>query len=331
MKRRASREIEVFSMSAIDLFAAAMGAFALLAIILLPYYQNELREKTPDNAIAELLRAAEDSSVETEEKKKALEIKRSAMAQNVSDIKSDAQELLNKLRAAEQSLLEKKAAATPPPAVVAPEPVEEEPGPLPEPATVSFRFLGMNTTADDVVVAMDLSRCMGGHEASVTKAVERIVLSLQDNHAVKIAGFQQTDAGTRLRQWPTDGGLRQINAGGTKTAAISYAKGLTKEFGGSASMLDAFDKLLVGPGQAIFLVSDGLPNPRANDGLSPKRLITEITRRNTALGDRKKEIHSVVVGNYFDYRGTVEFMEDLAAKNNGQFMALASTSAGVCD
>ena len=118
MKRRASREIEVFSMSAIDLFAAAMGAFALLAIILLPYYQNELRENTPENAIAELLRAALDSSVETEEKKKALEIKRSAMARNVSDIKSDAQELLNKLRAAEQSLLEKKAAATPPPAVV---------------------------------------------------------------------------------------------------------------------------------------------------------------------------------------------------------------------
>ena len=100
MKRRASREIEVFSMSAIDLFAAAMGAFALLAIILLPYYQNELRENTPENAIAELLRAAQDSSVETEEKKKALEIKRSAMARNVSDIKSDAQELLNNLRAA---------------------------------------------------------------------------------------------------------------------------------------------------------------------------------------------------------------------------------------
>ena len=75
MKRRASREIEVFSMSAIDLFAAAMGAFALLAIILLPYYQNELREKTPENAIAQLLRAAQESSVETEEKKKALEIK----------------------------------------------------------------------------------------------------------------------------------------------------------------------------------------------------------------------------------------------------------------
>lgn len=327
MKRRASREIEVFSMSAIDLFAAAMGAFALLAIILLPYYQNELREKTPDNAIAELLRAAQESSVETEEQKKALEIKRSAMAKNVSDVKSDAQDLLNKLRAAEQSLLEKQAAATPPPAVVVPEPIEDKPGPLPEPATVSFRFLGMNTTADDIVIAIDMSRCMGGHEASVNKAVERIVLSLQDNHAVKIVGFQQTDAGPRVRQWPGTGRLRQINAGGTKTSAIDYARGLTRQFGGSASMLDAFDEMLAGPGQAIFLVSDGLPNPRANDGLSPNQLIREITRRNNG----RKEIHSVVVGNYFDYRGTVEFMENLAARNNGQFMALASTSAGVCD
>jgi len=327
MKRRRERTIEVFSMSAIDLFAAAMGAFALLAIILLPYYQNELREKTPENAIAQLLRAAEESSVETVEKKKALEIKRSAMARNVSDIKSDAQELLNKLRAAEQSLLEKQAAATPPPAVVVPEPVEEEPGPSPEPATVSFRFLGLNTTADDVVVAVDMSRCMGGHEKSINKAVSRIIRSLQDNHAVKIVGFQQTDSGAKIRQWPASGGLRQINAGGTKTGAIDFTKGLTSQFGGSASMLDAFDKMFNGPGQAIFLVSDGLPNPRANEGLRSRSLVNEITRRNNG----RKEIHSVVVGNYFDYRGTVDFMEDLAARNRGQFMALASTTAGVCD
>lgn len=327
MKRRNERNIEVFSMSAIDLFAAAMGAFALIAIILLPYYQNELREKTPDNAISQLLRAAQESSVETEEQRKALEIKRSAQRQNVSDIKSDAQELLERLRAAEAALLEKQASATPPPATPVPDPIAEEPGPTPEPATVSFRFLGMKTTADDIVVAIDMSRCMGGHEASVNKAAERIILSLQDNHAVKVVGFQQTDRGPQIRQWPASGGLRQINAGGTKTGAINFSKGLTRQFGGSASMLDAFDKMLAGPGQAIFLVSDGLPNPNANDGLTPNRLADEISRRNNG----RKEIHSVVVGNYFDYRGTVEFMERLAARNNGQFMALASTSAGICD
>jgi len=168
---------------------------------------------------------------------------------------------------------------------------------------------------------------MGGHEKSVNKAVERIISSLQDNHAVKVVGFQQTDSGAKIRQWPSSGGLRQINVGGTRAAAIDFSKGLTRQFGGSASMLDAFDKMINGPGQAIFLVSDGLPNPSANDGLRSNSLVREITRRNNG----QKEIHSVVVGNYFDYRGTVEFMENLAARNSGQFMALASTSAGICD
>ena len=92
-------------------------------------------------------------------------------------------------------------------------------------------------------------------------------------------------------------------------------------------MLDAFKKIINGPGEAVFLVSDGLPNPRANNGLSPSRLAQEITR----LNNGRKEIHTVVVGNYFDYSGTVEFMERLAGQNDGQFMALASTQNGICD
>ena len=58
MKKRA-RDIEIFSLSSIDLFAAAMGAFALLTIVLLPYYQKEIVQRTPDNAIADLLREIE--------------------------------------------------------------------------------------------------------------------------------------------------------------------------------------------------------------------------------------------------------------------------------
>lgn len=38
MRRRKSREINIFSMSALDLFASALGAFILIAIIALPYY-----------------------------------------------------------------------------------------------------------------------------------------------------------------------------------------------------------------------------------------------------------------------------------------------------
>jgi len=327
MKRRSAKEIEVFSMSAIDLFAAAMGAFALLAIILLPYYQKEIRENTPENAISDLLRAAEDSQIETMEKKKALEAKRSAAAQNVSDIKSEAQKLLAALRGAEAALLEKKAAAIPP-AVPEPEPIEEEPAPSPTPekAKITFSFLGMKTKKDDIVVALDMNRCLGGHEESVKKATSRIINSLQDNHSMRIMGFQQTDSGPQTRIWPTAERLKRVSSS-SKREAIRFSSNLTNSFGGSASMLDAFTKMINGPGEAIFLVSDGLPNPRANNGLSPARLAQEITR----LNGGRKEIHTVVVGNYFDYSGTVEFMESLAGRNNGQFMALASTRNGVCD
>ena len=42
MKRR-SREISIFSMSALDLFASALGAFILLAIVVFPYFPNTSR------------------------------------------------------------------------------------------------------------------------------------------------------------------------------------------------------------------------------------------------------------------------------------------------
>lgn len=327
MRKRADREVNVFSLSAVDLFAAAMGAFALLAIILLPFYQKEIRERTPENALSDLLRAAQDSSVETEEQRKALEAKRSAATQAVSDIQSEAEKLLAELRGVEAALLEKKAEVQR--AIPEPEPIEEDPAPQddPEPSLVSFRFLGMKTRADDIAIALDMNRCMAGHEPSIRRAVDRIIDSLQDNHALQIVGFQQTDSGPRQQIWPSSGGLRNINAQGTQAQAKQFTARLTQQFGGSASMLDAFRTLISGPGQAIFLVSDGLPNPRANDGLTPNRLVSAITR----LNNGRKEIHTVVVGNYFDYEGTVEFMEDLAGQNDGQFMALASPDTGVCD
>jgi hypothetical protein len=36
-----------------------------------------------------------------------------------------------------------------------------------------------------------------------------------------------------------------------------------------------------------------------------------------------KEIHAVTLGDYFKYRGTIEFMESLAKNNAGGFLALS--------
>lgn len=47
MKRK-DRELNVFSMSALDLFASALGAFILITLVLMPYYLK--RTPTPDPA-----------------------------------------------------------------------------------------------------------------------------------------------------------------------------------------------------------------------------------------------------------------------------------------
>ncbi len=73
------------------------------------------------------------------------------------------------------------------------------------------------------------------------------------------------------------------------------------------------------PAEAIILISDGLPNPAYNGGLPPRALIQDIVLSNT----RGVEIHAVTLGDYFKYKGTVEFMENLARANSGGFLALA--------
>ncbi len=323
MKRRPPRDIEIFSLSAIDLFAAAMSAFALLTIVLMPYYQKELKERTPENNIADQARAAELSKEETEIRRKALEEQVQAATAALSEIKSDAQNKLAEFIAAEEALEEKQAAYER--AIEQPEPEKEEPAPEEKPSLVSFRFLGMKTTKRRILVALDMNRCMGGHEPIVQDALKRIIDSLQKEHELAVVGFQQTNAGFRMRNWPSSG-LRAVDAGAQREA-IQFANSLTSGFSGSSPMLSAFDQMLSGPADAIFLVSDGWPNPRFNNNIPPNRLAQAITQRNT----QGKEIHTVVVGSYFDYPGAVDFMSTLAEQNGGEFMALASSRGGVCD
>ena len=62
MKRR-NREIGVFSMSALDLFASALGAFILLTVVIFPYFPNTgMAERADlDQALERLREAAADN------------------------------------------------------------------------------------------------------------------------------------------------------------------------------------------------------------------------------------------------------------------------------
>lgn len=62
-----NREINIFSMSALDLFASALGAFILIAIVLMPYYLR----MDPD-AVQELQSALAEAQTELNEARAAM-------------------------------------------------------------------------------------------------------------------------------------------------------------------------------------------------------------------------------------------------------------------
>ena len=63
--KRPSRELNIFSLSALDLFASAMGAFILITVILFPYYQQNskiVQELQEAKAQAEAAKAERDKA-----------------------------------------------------------------------------------------------------------------------------------------------------------------------------------------------------------------------------------------------------------------------------
>ena len=75
MKSR-SREINVFSMSALDLFASALGAFILISIVLMPYFL-----RLSDEQVAQLQQDLEEAQASLSETRRQLEQAEGALQQ----------------------------------------------------------------------------------------------------------------------------------------------------------------------------------------------------------------------------------------------------------
>ena len=109
MKQR-NREINIFNMSALDLFASALGAFILITLILLPYFPN--LDPTPVKEELEKTQAGLEKSRAGLEKSQA-ELEKSQAELDAA--KAEAQELQARLaesKSREQALQKKLKAAT---------------------------------------------------------------------------------------------------------------------------------------------------------------------------------------------------------------------------
>ncbi|HMB61286.1 MAG TPA: hypothetical protein VKN35_15340 [Xanthomonadales bacterium] len=310
--RSRNRGFEVFSLSAIDLFASAMGAFIVISIILMPDYQKEVRSQGDLEFLEQLRGKTQAELNETELGRESLLEALKAAQSRQRELESQEDVISSEL----QSLLAQKQARNdqPPPPPPEPEEMEDE---IPS-KEVSFRFLGLKTKKTRILFLVDMNKFLSEHESLVRDTVLRAIDSLQPGYQFGILGFQQLDSGPRYFRWPEGDGLARVSSS-SRSKAIRFLNGLAGEFRGSSSLLDAFDQSFDIPADAVILISDGLPNPEFNENLSPSRLVRNITLANT----RNREIHTVTLGDYFKYQGTVEFMEALARANSGSFLALA--------
>lgn len=306
------RSYGVFSLSAIDLFASSMGAFIIIAIIMMPDYQKEAQlVKHLDYIKAETgqTQAELDKTVtglaSARKAIAAANTRQRELAAEEDIVSSELKTVLARLQARRDQ---------PPPPAPSRAQTEEKTGSN----LVTFRFLGLKTDKTRILFLIDMNKYLSQYDELVWRTVGRALDSLKPGYEFAILGFQQLDSGPSYHRWPADGSLAVMSRR-NRIAALHFVNGLSGEFAGGSSLMGAFKLAFNSPADAVVLLSDGLPNPVFNDNLPPRLLAEDITVANT----RHVEIHTVTIGDYFKYKGTVEFMQNLARANSGGFLALA--------
>jgi len=307
--RRPNRETSVFTTSAVDLFASALGAFILLVMLLFPFYRNEgddsayarildIMEQRDLNAgeLAELLASRKQSQSELEQ----LNLVNRGIEQRISRKRTLLADLKSQL--AERPTPE-------------PEPVEEivpEVEPSPRVATDEFSILGLASNAKSFVIVIDMSGSMMAYSDLMIKSVLEILEPLDETNKLAILGYQG-DPSPVLWNYPGPDTLMQGTPENLRQAR-EFARGLTNRFAGSTPTHAALKAALQFKPDAIILMSDGQPDN------NPNFIIQDITNENRFT---RIEIHTVAIGDYTSNRGLVMFLQTLAQNNYGDFVGVS--------
>jgi hypothetical protein len=304
------RNTAVFSTSAIDLFASALGAFILLVMILFPYYRNEGSDdaysKTEDIMEQRRLAAGQieellsDQTVAQSELQDQNEVNRGVEAQ-ISRIRKEMADIKTQL------------AEIP---VPVPEPVEEiieEPEPEALRPGVEFSLLGLATEAKSFVIVIDMSGSMISYTDLMIKSVLEVLEPLNESNQFAIIGYQGNPS-PLIWSYPDTSGLIQATPANLQDAR-NFTQSLARRFAGSTPTHYAvLTAMQYKDAQAIVLMSDGEPDN------SPGFILQDIGSLNRY---EKKEIHTVAIGDYTQNRGLVMFLQGLAQQNGGDFVGVS--------
>ena len=303
------RNIAVFSTSAIDLFASALGAFILLVMILFPYYMNEGSDnsfsKTED--IMELRRLA---SGKIEDLLAAQTVAQSEL-QDQNQVNRGIEAQISRIRK-QMADIKTQLAEIP---VPVPEPIEEiieEPEPEALVPGTEFSILGLATEAKSFVIVIDMSGSMISYTSLMIKSVLEVLEPLNKTNHFAIIGYQGNPSPV-LWNFPDDTDLIQATPENLQRAR-DFTQSLARRFAGSTPTHYAVLSALQYPADAVILMSDGEPDN------APGFILQDIGSLNRF---ENKEIHTVAIGDYTQNRGLVMFLQNLAIQNGGDFVGVS--------
>lgn len=298
MKRQA-RSFEVYSLSALDLFASAMGAFIIITLIIFPYYSKTSGAEDTLTQISSVRSEVEATAKEVVSKAENLENEaKGARAKAPTDTELQALEgEVAQLRAETQDTLARLDGLA----------EEFERG-------MPFSILGVETQATKVVVLVDLSSSMKSYETLMRQTLERILVPFNDTTELAIIGFQTSSASALLTYWPAPLETKAMTEN-AKQEAGEYVSELVLKFSGGTPTYPAILEALKMRPDAIFLLSDGAPN---EGKLTWQQIVQEVERRNTL----RTKIHTVALGDYTQSVKLVAFLRDIAAQSGGSFIGI---------
>ncbi len=306
------RNISIFSISALDLFAAALAAFILIVLVLFPYYLmggTDVSMEELEELVEKRRFAAESSDTDMaviralRAEIRLLDKQYKTTAENMSVIQDRLLEVQKQTSEVE---------IPDPPPIPRPDPVPE---PVPEPPRsvnrgVEFSILGLATSKKDVAIVVDMSGSMKAHTGNVTTALHEILSQMKSDNRFVIIGYR---GGPSYSTFPANGRLTAANAA-TLQDAHAFVDRLPRKFGGGTPTQSAMLRTLNLKPEAIILISDGQPD----DG-NPRGIVRNITTRNRG----KSEIHTVAIGDYTKDKNLTLFLQEMARLNKGDFVGRA--------
>ena len=311
--KKSNREINIFSMSTLDLFASAMGAFILITLVLFPYVLNTGKSEEREAQVkAQLEKQLAEVKAQFEEREAEVKAQREERIEASLPDTSVSEEQVAEIKAQFEGQIEA---------------LQDQADALQKQIDSTPILLGIKTNSKKFVFVVDMSGSLNltdpmyrgkypdgrDHRQSMMLSLETILANFKTGIELAMIGFHVPDGyNVQLHYWPADRTYFRMrkNRQSRDRVMSQLKKWMGLVYGGTPTLEALREALVLNP-EEIILLTDGQPD---DDWRS---VVNTITRLNT----QKIPIHGIAVGDYLSHRDLIDFLMELTNRNGGALVA----------